>query len=94
MKLPALGLFALAYSGLVLFGLAHALRRVWPPMRAAWTAFGLSAAVHGASVFMADPERWLPLTLFWLVPHLLVLPLLLLAARRQAARAAGGSAGP
>lgn len=83
MPLPALGLFALAYSGLVLFALAHALRRIYAPMRAAWTAFGLSAAVHGASVFMADSERWLPLTLFWLVPHLLVLPLLLFVARRQ-----------
>jgi hypothetical protein len=84
MSLPVLGLFALAYAGLVLFALAHALRRIFPPMRAAWTAFGISAAVHGATPFLlADPERWLPLTLFWLVPHLLVLPLLLFAARRQ-----------
>jgi len=85
MSLPAIGLFALAYSGLVLFALAHALRRILPPMRAAWTAFFLSAAVHGATAFlMADEERWLPLTLFWLVPHLLILPLLLFVARRQA----------
>ena len=84
LPLPALGLFALAYSGLVLFALAHALRRIWPPVRAAWIAFGLSAAVHGLSVFMAEPERWLPLSLFWLLPHLLILPLLLYAARRQA----------
>jgi hypothetical protein len=83
LSLPALGLFALAYSGLVLFGLANALRKLYPPQRAAWTAFVLSATVHGASVFLADPERRLPLTLFWLVPHLLMLPLLLLAARRQ-----------
>lgn len=88
MSLPAIGVFALAYSGLVLFALAHALRRMLPPMRAAWTAFLLSAAVHGATPFlMADPERWLPLTLFWLVPHLLVLPLLLFVARRQASAA-------
>ena len=86
LPLPALGLLALTYSGLVLFGLAHALKRVYAPQRAAWTAFGLSAAVHGATVFLAEPERWLPLTLFWLAPHLLVLPLLLLAARRQAGR--------
>ncbi|MBV1799622.1 hypothetical protein [Siccirubricoccus sp. G192] len=84
MPLPALGLFALAYSGLVLFALAHALKRAYPPRRAAWSAFGLSAAVHGGTVFLAEPERWVPLTLFWLVPHLLILPLLLLAARRQA----------
>jgi hypothetical protein len=84
MNLPALGLFALAYSGLVLFMLAQALRKLYPPMRAAWTAFGISAVVHGATPFLlADSERWLPLTLFWLVPHLLMLPLLLWVARRQ-----------
>ncbi|WP_137180630.1 hypothetical protein [Roseomonas sp. AR75] len=84
MNLPVLGLFALGYSGLVLFMLAQALRKLYPPMRAAWTAFGISAVVHGATPFMlADSERWLPLTLFWLVPHLLWLPVLLWTARRQ-----------
>lgn len=83
MPLPALVLFALAYSGLVLFGLAHAFRKLYPPGRAAWTAFGLSALVHGATVFLAEPERRLPLTLFWLLPHLLWLPVLLMAARQQ-----------
>lgn len=83
MKLLAFALLALAYAGLVLFTLAHALRRLVPPRRAAWTAFGLSLAVHGASALFAEPERRLPLALFVLVPHLLVLLLLLLAARRQ-----------
>ena len=83
LPLPLLAVFALAYAGLVLFGLANALRKLYPPRRAAWTAFGLSAAVHGATPFMAEPERWMPLTLFWLVPHLLLLPLLLVAAGRQ-----------
>jgi hypothetical protein len=84
MNLPALGLFALAYSGLVLFMLAQALRKLYPPMRAAWTAFAISAAVHGATPFLlADAERWLPLTLFWMVPHLLMLPMLLWVARKQ-----------
>lgn len=84
MQLPALGLFALGYSGLVLFALAHALRRLYPPMRAAWSAFALSAVVHGATPFLlAEADRWLPLTLFWLVPHLFILPLLLWSARRQ-----------
>ena len=55
LPLPALGLFALAYSGLVLFALAHALKRAYPPRRAAWSAFGLSAAVHGGTVFLAEP---------------------------------------
>lgn len=84
MQLPALGLFALGYSGLVLFALAHALRRLYPPMRAAWAAFALSGVVHGATPFLlAESDRWLPLTLFWLVPHLFMLPLLLWAAHRQ-----------
>lgn len=83
LPLPALGLLALAYSGLVLFGLANALRKLYPPRRAAWTAFALSATVHGATAFLADPERWIPLTVFWLVPHLLLLPLLLLFATRR-----------
>ncbi len=83
LPLPALALFALGYSGLVLFVLAQALRRLVPPRRAAWTAFALSAAVHGATALLAEPERRLPLTLLWLVPHMLMLPLLLLAARRQ-----------
>jgi hypothetical protein len=88
MPAVALGLFALAYSGVVLFALAQALRRILPPLRAAWTAFFLSAAVHAATPFLlADEERWLPLTLFWLLPHLLILPLLLFAARRQTATA-------
>jgi len=38
MALPILGLFALAYSGLVLFALAHALKRFYAPTRAARTA--------------------------------------------------------
>ena len=84
MRLLLLGLLALAYSGLVLFGLANAFRKLYPPPRAALTGFGLSALVHGGTVFAAEQERWLPLTLFWLVPHLLWLPVLLLAARRQA----------
>jgi hypothetical protein len=84
MSVPVLGVLALAYSGLVLFTLAHALRRIFGPRRAVWAALGFSAAVHGPSAFLlAEPDRWLPLTLFWLLPHLLLLPLLLLAARRQ-----------
>jgi hypothetical protein len=84
MSLPVLGLFALGYSGLVLFALAQAFRKLFPPMRAAFTAFGVSAAVHGATPFLfSESERWLPLTLFWLVPHLIILPLLLYAAHRQ-----------
>jgi uncharacterized membrane protein len=76
------GLFALAYSGVVLFVLAHSLRRLLPPMRAALLAFALSAAVHGATTLMAGEQAGLALA-FWGVPHLLILPLLVLSARRQ-----------
>jgi hypothetical protein len=79
----ALGLFALAYSGLVLFVLSGSLRKLYPPMRAALTAFAISAAVHGATTLMLEAEQR-PLALaFWGIPHLLILPLLLHAARRQ-----------
>ena len=80
----ALGLFALAYSGLVLFGLAATFRKLYPPRRAAWTAFGVSSAVHSATALMAG-DHMLPAFAFWGVPHLLLLPLLLYAAKRQMA---------
>lgn len=78
----AAGLFALAYSGLVLFVLANSLRRIMPPMRAALTAFALSATVHGATTLLAG-EHALYALAFWGLPHLLLLPVLLLSARRQ-----------
>ncbi len=78
----AFGLLALSYSGLVLFLLANALRKFFPPIRAALTAFGLSAAVHGATTLLMG-EDWPMALAFWAVPHLLVLPLLLWSARRQ-----------
>jgi hypothetical protein len=79
----ALGLLALSYSGLVLFLLANALRKFFPPMRAALTAVALSATVHGATTLLMG-EDWPMALAFWAVPHLLVLPLLLWSARRQA----------
>lgn len=75
-------IFAFAYSGLVLFLLANSLRRLMPPMRAALTAFALSVAVHGATTLVAGPQAPAALA-FWGIPHLLILPLLLLSARRQ-----------
>jgi hypothetical protein len=79
----ALGLFALAYSGLVLFVLSNAMRKLYPPRRAALTAFAVSAAVHGVTTLLLGPEHRLLALGFWGVPHLLILPLLLTAARRQ-----------
>lgn len=89
MSVGLTGLFALAYSGLVLFALAHSLRKLFPPMRAALTAFALSATVHGATTLFAGEQGGQALA-FWGVPHLLILPVLLLSARRQAARDADG----
>lgn len=78
-----LAILALAYSGLVLFSLAHALRRIMPPMRAALAAFGISAGVHAVTLIMLEPEQ-VPIALaLWGVPHLLLLPLLLWSARKQ-----------
>jgi hypothetical protein len=76
-------LFALAYSGLLLFMLAGALRRSMPPMRAALIAFGVSAVVHGATTLLMDAEARLSVLLFWGIPHLILLPLLLIAGSRQ-----------
>lgn len=78
----ASGLFALAYSGLVLFVLASSLRKIYPPMRAALTGFVLSVAVHGATTLMAGEQAMLALA-FWGIPHLIVLPVLLWSAWRQ-----------
>jgi hypothetical protein len=78
----AFALFALAYSGLVLFWLAHALRKLYPPMRAAWLAFAISVAVHGLTLLFLAPEHRLTALAFWGVPHLLLLPLLLWTAHR------------
>ena len=83
----AAGLFAIAYSGLVLFVLASSLRKIYPPMRAALTAFVLSVVVHGATTLMAGEHATVALA-FWGIPHLILLPLLLWSARRQAV--AGG----
>jgi hypothetical protein len=79
----ALGLFALAYSGLVLFALAHAFRRLYAPHRAALMAFAVSAIVHGATTLFLDADQIALALAFWGIPHLLILPLLLAAARRQ-----------
>jgi len=77
-----MGLFALAYSGLVLFTLASSLRKLMPPVRAALAAFALSAIVHGATTLLMGENMQL-LLILWGVPHLLLLPALLWAARRQ-----------
>jgi len=78
-----LSIFALGYSGLVLFSLAHALKKMFLPIRAALTAFALSTSVHGLTMFFLEPEHVLTALAFWGVPHLLLLPALLYSAWRE-----------
>jgi hypothetical protein len=78
----AIPLLALAYNGAILFWLAHALRKLYPPMRAALTAFAISVAVHSATLLFLDAENRLVALLFWGVPHMLLLPILIYSARR------------
>ncbi len=81
----AIGLFALAYSGLVLFVLAGSLRKIFPPLRAAWVAFGLSAFLHAATLLVIPVDQRALALAFVGVPHLLLLPLLLWSAGKQKA---------
>ena len=83
MNLFVVALFALGYSGMVLFVIAFALRNLFPPMRAALTAFAISAGVHATTLFFLAPENVLTALAFWGVPHLLLLPVLLYTAARQ-----------
>ncbi|MCS6932225.1 MAG: hypothetical protein NZM27_08455 [Acetobacteraceae bacterium] len=79
-------LFALAWSGLLPFLLAGALCRSMAPTRAALLAFGIPAAVHGATTLLLEPGSRLSALPFWGIPHLILLPLLLLAAAKQSPR--------
>jgi uncharacterized membrane protein len=78
-----IGILALAYSGLVLFWLAHSLKKVMRPMRAALAAFILSVVVHSATLLMLEPEQVSSALALWGVPHLLLLPALLWSAWKQ-----------
>jgi len=83
MNVFVLALFAIGYSGVVLFLMAHSLKKLFPPTRAAWLAFGISAGVHSLTMIFLESERVLPVMALWGVPHLLLLPVLLYAARRE-----------
>ncbi|MDB5412621.1 MAG: hypothetical protein JWR10_956 [Rubritepida sp.] len=74
---------ALGYSGLVLFGFAHALGKTLAPMRAALIAFLVSTCVHGATMLFLDAEHRLTALVFWGLPHLMLLPALIYSAWRQ-----------
>ena len=83
MNMLLLALLALAYSGLVLFALAQALRKIWPPLRAALSAFAISVAVHASTLLFFEPDQVPTALALWGVPHLLILPLLLWSAWKQ-----------
>ncbi|MCS6891073.1 MAG: hypothetical protein RMK64_00735 [Rhodovarius sp.] len=76
-------LFALSYSAAVLFALAWALRARLGARRAAWSALGISAALHAATLLLVPADQRGFFLAFWAVPHLLLAPLLLLAARHR-----------
>lgn len=78
-----LGLMALGYSGLVLFWMAHSLKKLMRPMRAAIGAFALSCIVHSVTLLMLEPEHVSTALALWGVPHLLLLPALLWSAWKQ-----------
>lgn len=78
-----LGLMALGYSGLVLFWMAHSLKKLMRPMRAAIIAFALSCTVHSVTLLMLEPEHVPTALALWGVPHLLLLPALLWSAWKQ-----------
>ncbi|MBB3899279.1 hypothetical protein [Roseococcus suduntuyensis] len=78
-----LGLMALGYSGLVLFWMAHSLKKLMRPMRAAIGAFALSCIVHSVTLLMLEPEHVSTALALWAVPHLLLLPALLWSAWKQ-----------
>lgn len=78
-----IAILALGYSGLVLFWLAHSLKKIMRPMRAALAAFAISAIVHSVTLLMLEPEQVPSALALWGVPHLLLLPALLWSAWKQ-----------
>ncbi len=78
----ALAVFALAYSATVLFALSGSLRKRMAPRRAVLAALGISAAVHGATLFFAPADQRALFLAFWAIPHLLLAPVLFWMARK------------
>jgi len=86
MTLALVALLALSWTGLSLAVLAMVLRKISPPRIAAWRAFGLSLVVNTFGAASAAPGEPLSAVLLILLCHALLLPALLLAARREALR--------
>ncbi|NOG68900.1 hypothetical protein [Roseicella sp. DB1501] len=86
MTLVFIALLALSWTGLSLAVLAMLMKRLGPPRQAAWRAFGLSLAVNTMGAAYATPGEPLSAVILILLCHALLLPPLLLAARREGQR--------
>ncbi len=86
MTLIFIALLALSWTGLSLAVLAMLLKRLSPPRQAAWRAFGLSLVFNTISAAYASPGEPLSSVVLILACHALLLPALLLAARREERR--------
>ena len=86
MTLIFIALLALSWTGLSLAVLAMLLKRFSPPPQAAWRAFGLSLVVNTISAAYASLGEPLSSVVLILACHALLLPALLLAARREERR--------
>ncbi len=86
MTLVFIALLALSWTGLSLALLAMLMKRTAPPRQAAWRAFGLSLVFNTISAAYAGPGEPLASVLLILACHVLLLPPLLLAAKREEQR--------
>jgi apolipoprotein N-acyltransferase len=81
-----IGLLALSWTGLSLAVLAMVLRRVGTARQAAWRAFGIGLVVNTISAWYAAPGEPVSTVILIVLCHLLLLPALLIAARREEMR--------
>ncbi len=86
MTLLFIGLLALSWTGLSLAVLAMVLRRVGTARQAAWRAFGIGLVVNTICAWYAAPGEPVSAVILIVLCHLLLLPALLIAARREEMR--------
>jgi hypothetical protein len=86
MTLLFIGLLAFSWTGLSLAVLAIVLRRISTPRQAAWRAVGIGLVVNSISAWYASPGEPIASVILIVLCHLLLLPALLIAARREEMR--------
>ena len=86
MTLFLIALAALSWTGLSLAVLAMVLRRIGTARQAAWRAFGIGLVFNGISAWYASPGEPIAAVILIILCHLLLLPALLIAARREKMR--------